>query len=243
MRRAIACILLLAVFCSTAYAEDVFFRGIPWLSSIDDVFNEIGILDAETVEPSKDNVKQLFMSYDNTIDGFGALVLDDWESYNDAGYSYTPYMICPDLDVAGYKVTWLDLQFMYSIEDGNVLTDKDHAQFISGKYQIRPEDYQAAYEDLRDKLIWLYGEPVTEESDKFGFDQKGTKRYSIWQGNNGASILLFVKFHKENTTLSMNSLTIEYAKTDAVEQLELLQKASEMRERDEKYNAENTNGL
>lgn len=243
MKRIIAVVLCLLMLCSTASAEEILFRDLPWLRSIDEVFSELGIFDAETTETTAENWKWLFDSWNNQINGFGTLVLDDWAIYDDAGFCFHPYMVCPFEDVAGYKLTYVELQFMYGMENGEVFRDKEHAQFISGKYTLRPDDYQSAYDDLREKLIWLYGKPIREESGKFGWDNKGRKHYSLWEGDNGTSLLLYVKYRTDDNSMASCDLTIEYAKTDVVEQLEFLQEYYEARQRDEKYNSENTSGL
>lgn len=243
VRRVLVIVTLLLTLCVRANAEEILFRDMPWLSSIDEVFSELGISDAETTDKTAENWKWLFDSWGNEINGFGTFVFDDWEIYDDAGFCFHPYMICPFEDVAGYKLTYMELQFMYGIENGEVFRDKEHACFISGKYTLRPDDYESAYDDLCDKLVWLYGKPLREESEKFGWDSKGRKHYSLWEGDNGTSLLLYVKYRIDDNTLSSCELTIEYAKTDAVEQLEYLQEYYEARQRDEKYNSDNTNGL
>ncbi|MBQ8971904.1 MAG: hypothetical protein IJ074_02335 [Clostridia bacterium] len=243
MRRVLTVIIFLSILRVSANAEEILFRDLPWLSSIDEVFSELGIFDAETTEKTAENWEWLFDSRNNQINGFGTYVFDDWGTYDDAGFCFRPYMTCPFEDVAGYNLTYVELQFMYGVENDKVFRDKEHAQFISGKYTLRPDDYQSAYDDLRDKLIWLYGNPLREESEKFGWDNKGRKYYSLWEGDNGASLLLYVKYRTDDSSLRSCDLTIEYAKTDAVGQLEYLQEYYEARQRDEKYNSDNTSGL
>ncbi len=243
MKRVLIYVLGILMICGSANAEEILFRDIPWLSSIDEVFSEIGIFDAETTERTKENHKLLFSTWDNRIDGFGELVLDEWKTYDDAGFCYRPVMGCPIEEVAGHPLTYLELQFMYGIEDDIVYTDKEHARFISAKYTFRPKDYQEAYDDLYDKLIWLYGKPLNEESDNFGWDDKGREYYAVWQGANGASILLYVKYRTDDKSMANCDLTIEYAKTDVAEQLDYLQEYWETRQRNEKYNSDNTSGL
>lgn len=236
-------VLVLLFVCSNALAEEIRFRGIPWFSSIDETFAEIGIFDKETTKITAENRDFLFTCWSNRMEGFGYHILDDVESYDNAGFRFNPISTYPIDDVAGYHLTYLELQFMYGVTD-TVYADKEHAQFISGKYTLHPDSYPDAYDDLRDKLIWLYGEPISEKSESSEWNAKKRISYTRWDGDNGTSILLYTQYMIDgNDTISSSELTIEYYKTDVTEKLEYIEQYWVERERDEKYNSENTNGL
>ena len=241
MKKIIALLLLLITICSVASAEEILFRDIPWETNIIDVLSLLELIDAEGVgKDSGIDAHKLVHILETSIEER----IIDFSSFENCGYTCYP-VVSSDLIVAGYDVSWLELQFLYGIIDGKVSHEQSETELYSGKYEFRPDDYVAAYEDLLDKLIWLYGEPVVEEAiDNDSYLTKHRhERYAKWDGADNTSVLLYVKYYTDDTNIHRYELSIEYAKTDVSEKVEFIENYFEQEERNKKYNDENTDGL
>ena len=180
----LACLLIVLVFAvsSTALADEILFRDIPWGSNIDTTLTSMGLIDVEVYRalPEDEQVNNIdsYLLYAPWlyIESFGSGRITESNRYK-GGYRYTPIMGRPgNIMVAEYELKNLELQFMYGVHDGEVSTAKEDAALISGKYYIRIEAdkygiaYDKAYRDLLDKLTWLYGTPSnTEEKPEYGY--------------------------------------------------------------------------
>lgn len=250
MRKKISAVLLLMLtFLScpglAAYEGEILFRGIPWGSNLDSVFEKMGVFDGDEVEITeitKENVTRALVCYSNRIASFGGHVLEDVVFCENGGFEY--YTFFPDPltfgTVAGHKVIAMKLQFIYDIQDGVVIADKDCAKLVSGKYTFSGENSKATYDDLIDKLIWLYGKPSMEYLEKPG--EKYREGHVLWEGGNDTGVCLYVRYQPDDET-HLGDLILEYGKTDIADDLEYINEYWEMRERDAKYNSENTDGL
>ena len=245
MKKFLMFLLVFLMVSSVAYAEEITFRGIPWGTNVLDVLSSLELVNADGIDKDSGiDVHRLVHVYESDVEEFGSQRLIGYSSFEDCGYTCTP-AVSSDMVVAEYKVSWLELQFLYGIEDGEVSRDQRNAELYSGKYEFRPDDYVAAYEDLLDKMIWLYGEPVVNET--INNDSYLTKhrheRYARWNGDNNTAVILYVKYYTDDTNIYQYELSIEYAKTDVLDKVDFIERYFEQEARNERYNAENTDGL
>ncbi len=245
MKKFTGLVLALIMLCSTASAEEILFRGIPWGTNVLDVLSSLELIDADGVDKNSGvDVHKLVHVYESDVEEFGSQRLIGYSSFEDCGYICTP-VIASDMVVAEYKVAWLELQFLFGITDEKVSCKKSDSEFYSGKYEFRPDDYVSAYEDLVGKLTWLYGEPVVEETvenDSY-FTKHRHEKYARWDGANDTSVLLYVKYYTDDTNKYQYELSIEYAKTDIEDRIAFIEQFFAQKERDIKYNDVNTEGL
>lgn len=245
MRKILTFLLMFLTISSVACAEEITFRGIPWGLNISDTLSKLDLYDTEKIEENSNiDVHKIVCVYESHLEEFGSQRLIEYSSFENCGYKCTP-RVSTDIVVAGYDVKWLELQFLYGIEDGEVSCDQRNAELYSGKYEFRPDDYVAAYEDLLNKMIWLYGEPVVNETvnnDSY-LTKHRHERYARWNGDNDTAVLLYVKYYTDDTNIYRYELSIEYAKTDVLDKVDFIERYFEQEARNEKYNAENTDGL
>lgn len=245
MKKLFCLMLVFLSLTSIAYADEIMFRDIPWGANVSEVLSSLGLVNADEVDKNSDVDKyRLVCVYESDIEEFGSQQLCEFSSFENCGYTCSPLMAF-NMTVAEHKVSWLKLQFLFGITDGNVSREQSDSEFYSAKYQFSPDDYVTAYEDLLDKLIWLYGEPIVEETvdnDSYLTNHRH-ERYARWDGENDTSALLYVKYYTDDTNKSRHELSIEYAKTDVSEKVEFIEHYFEQEERNSKYNSDNTDGL
>lgn len=233
--------VLISLVSSTAYADEILFRDIPWRSNVQTVLGELGLWDIDEYpdRAGKDRISV----YPAIIGELGYLILEDAEGYDNSGFE-AGNTFPLELIVAEHEVPYIELQFMYGLdENGDVLYNKENAEFISAKYDIRTEDYPTSYADLQDKLIWLYGEPVINVSEQHSVNRSLHEKYTVWSGENNTSVILYVKYYTDDTNIYQFDLTIEYGLVDISDELTYREKYNEQVERNEKYTDKNTEGL
>lgn len=245
MKKFFCLVIVLFSLSSIACAEEITFRGIPWGANVSEVLSSLELVNADEVDRNSGVDKyKLVCVYESDIEEFGSQRLIEFSSFEDCGYTCSPLMAF-NMMVAEYKVSWLELQFLFGIADEKVSREQSDSEFYSAKYKFRPDDYVTAYEDLLDKLIWLYGEPIVEETvnnDSY-LTKHRHERYARWNGENDTSVLLYVLYYTDDTNKSRYELSIEYAKTDVLERAEFIEHYFEQEERNTKYNSSNTDGL
>ncbi len=227
-----------------ADSHSILFRNIPWFSNIPSTLNALGVYDKDEVGQAEGlDINNAFIVGQPTSYGFGAFRLKNWKTYKNVCCAAGPAKYSIKWDVAGYETSMVYLYFMLAVENGTVTLDKNKAQFIGGIYNLKADDYPAAYDDLHDKLIWLYGEPAVDFEKAHDKSEVRREKYAQWNDGNGASVLLYVKYFTDDRSKYEYELSIEYAKTDIGSSLEEVEKLQENATRDQKYNEENTNGL
>lgn len=222
----------------------ILFRNIPWFSNVPSTLTALGVYDRDEIDSTEGlDFNNVFVVGQPTSYGFGSLRLENWKAYKNVCCMAGSAKNSIKWDVAGYETSMVNLYFMYAVEDGMVTTDKNKAQFISGIYNLIADDYPAAYDDLRDKLTWLYGDPAVDHEKPHGESEVRREKYAQWNDENDASILLYVKYFTDDRSKEEYELSIEYARTDIASSLAEVEKLQETAARDQKYNEENTNGL
>lgn len=245
MKKLFCLMLVLLLLTSIAYADEITFRNITWGANVSEVLSSLELVNADEVDKNSGVDKyKLVCVYESDIEEFGSQQLSDFSSFEDCGYTCSPLMAF-NMMVAEHKVSWLELQFLFGIVDEKVSREQSDSEFYSAKYKFSPDDYVAAYEDLLDKLIWLYGEPIIEEivDNDSSLTKHRHERYARWDGENDTSILLYVKYYTDDTNKHQYELSIEYAKTDVSEKVEFIEHYFKQEERNNKYNTSNTDGL
>lgn len=177
--------------------KEILFRDVPWGTNFDET-------------------QKLLPEFDlcgSTMDGLNAIetkailtgkMYDSSSNYDGEISFYAIPLISPDLDVAGYPIYCFYLYYTYSTENGFSLTD-DNTLLYGAQYEFeKPQDLDAMYSDLTDKLSQTYGEP----SDTYNIADylvKGT--YTCWNGANNTSVALQSYDYGDNET----SIYISYA--------------------------------
>lgn len=188
--------------------KEILFRDVPWGTNFDET---------QKLLPE-------FDLYGSTMEGLNAIgtkeVLTGKMYNSNSDYDgeisyYAMPLISPDIDVAGYPVYCFYLYYTYSTENGFSLTD-DNTVLYGAEYEFEePQDLEAMYSDLTNKLSEIYGEP-SDSYDTANYLVSGT--YTCWYGANDTVVALQSYDYGEQT-----SIYISYAwlKGD-----ELLQKAN-----------------
>lgn len=247
MKKIICAFLIITLLTSSAFAAEITFREIPWGSNVNETLSQLGLYDIDDVTESVNrNPRQEMVVHSDNIEKIGSKGITSYDVWSEVDCGFKAVMFwSPEFIVAGHEVSNLELQFLYGVVNNKVSTSKEDAEFVSAKYEFNPDDYIQVYEELLDKLIWLYGEPIIEESisnDSY-FSQHRRERYAKWNGSNGIELLLYLRYYVDDTSKYQYELSLEYAKTDIDNQVKLINDYFLQIERDQKYNDENTAGL
>lgn len=146
--------------------EPILFRGIPWQASVADALQEFGDWkDYGNGGPS----------YDYQING-----LRDAERNREIGFAKITRAV--DAKVAGYPVTNIVLQFVYSVDENGFLDrSEENAKFCIANYELTEKETDAVLEDLKFKLSYKYGD----------IDETPTDSCSVWWGAEGTVVSLW----------------------------------------------------
>lgn len=189
MKKLICTLLVFLTFATPALADEILFRGIPWGSNVSDVLDAM---------PKYSNESSF--GWETRIDAWNSFNADYGKSKN--GETPTIYYY-GDLSVAGYKVSSITFQFLFSVNaEGVVERSKDELLLRGAMYQLEVADIEMASDDLAEKLTNLYGkgEKGTNELDNqiitwYGDNNTGVcLEYSddyivIWYGNTDESVI------------------------------------------------------
>lgn len=161
--------------------EEILFRDIPWGIN----FNE-----TQKFLPE-------FDLYGKTMEGLNAIgtkeiltgkMYDSNSDYDGEISFYAMPLVAPDIDVAGYPVHCFYLYYTYSTENGFSLTD-DNTILYGAEYEFEePQNLEATYSDLTNKLSEIYGAPSDTSSSVTAFGTK--KEYTPWYGANDTVVAL-----------------------------------------------------
>lgn len=235
-KKLIASIMIVISLSITApvYAEtdkEILFRDIPWGTN----FNDTCELLPE------------FELYGSTMEGLNAIgtkevltgkMYDSSNNYDGEISFYAMPVISPDIDVAGYPVYGFYLYYTYLTENGFSLSE-DNTVLYGAEYELEePQDLEATYSDLTNKLSEIYGEP-DDSYDTANYLAKGT--YTCWNGANDTAVALQSYDYGDQT-----SIYVSYAWLKGDELLEKADAAfsdSKKNSEAEVYGNGSTNGL
>lgn len=168
MKKVVVLFLTLTLLCSTALADEILFRDIPWYSNLADTltqmpeYSDINALDWETRVTIIGEERE----FDKPNNGIAPML----------SFENTPFK------VGGYNVGNITLNFVYSVDNGQVLRSEDDWKLIGATYHFSNIDQKTASENLIEKLSSLYGEPVRTSVD--------TISYITWYGDSNSLVSL-----------------------------------------------------
>lgn len=248
--RKFACLLvvLVLVASSTALADEILFRDIPWGSNIDDVENHIGSIGYHTSEDES------YLPYWSKYDGdpFG-LALGS-AHYPVGWLSY--YMLWDDsFLIAGYPLSTMSVWMTYGLDGDNVLRNREDSRLYMAAYTFSVLDIETTYDDLVIKLTTLYGhgEETIENGGGYYADSEKVGEYTtiertiVWIGDENTSVRLASctsdRGIEEDWT--DNYLVLMYGKTDSDAHLDSVSAAvkNELLNQEEINRTDNTDGL
>ena len=206
MKKVLVSVLTFAVmagFAICAYADKpdaIAFWGIPWLTQESEVIKTI-----ESIDPVSP-MDSLFE--DTTVDGwyreFTSFYADP--AVKNGGVSYHSYK---GVNVAGYDVTWLKLDFLYRVVDGCVQRNTGTAEFYKAEYIIDElQDVEGAYNDLYDKLTQLYGMSNNKSRSDLISDMLNPQG-ALWTAEDGS--LVWLAMYYNNSKKTYDEIRIVYA--------------------------------
>lgn len=174
-------LMLIICWSSSAFAESIYekpilFRGIEWGTP----YNEV-------VESYENKGETVWKPDGLDADFFNGQA----KHYGEVGFAMRSGL--PEGEtVAGYEVDYYDgvhFNFVYTPDEtGRLSEDKDHAVLCFASYMFdfggKIEEYNAALEDLTNKLTLLYGDIDSEPSAGYG-------NRAVWKGAEGTLVSLY----------------------------------------------------
>ena len=126
--------------------------------------------------------------------------------YDGIGGKYT--IIKDDYpEVAGYKTSAVNYYGVYSVKNGELVTDLCQGRFYAGQYVFdNPDDINAMFDNLNGKLTGLYGEA---DETKEPVETPAEDKHVFWYGAEETGVALSIKCADENGT-ELNQITITY---------------------------------
>ena len=229
-KRLIVVCFVLCLLCSSAFADEILFRGIPWGSTPAEVK---ALLDFSVITPTKGSQCSweagMPYGHEKSFEHTGA------DSFTNQD----------NLQVAGYDVVQVCVRFYYPLVDGVVVEDDKQSMFYYAHYMIEPKDVDGAYEDLVEKMTTLYGEGVVYNNPPSDGWYAYTEECVVWYGDNNTGARVIIRRYKDSST-NDDYIIISYGKTDSLETLTTLKSAYDavliQKEREEREN-HNMDGL
>lgn len=171
MKKLVCLVVVISLlFSSTALADEILFRDIPWGSNVSDVLSAMP-------------------QYSNECDFGWQTRIDGWNSFN-ANYGKLKNGETPaiyyygELSVAGYKVNSITFQFLFSVDDeGMIHRGKDDLRLKGAMYRLEVADIEAAASDLQKKLTDLYGKGKASSNEV-------NNQIVTWYGDNDTGVCL-----------------------------------------------------
>lgn len=217
MKKLVALILtvVLAMACIPASAvtsDVIWFRYTPYGERLDsNNLQQYLIADGVPWFPAED-----IPPYDNSkiypVMGIviGSTALDAEKNtdgyYDGIGVKYT--IIRDDYpEIAGYKTSAVNYYAVLSVNNGELVTDLREDKFYTGQYVFdNPDDINAMFDDLKGKLMELYGEA---DETKEPVETPAEDKHVFWYGADETGVALSIKCADENGA-ELNQITITY---------------------------------
>lgn len=259
MKKLFCLVIVLLSLASMGFAEEITFRDIPWGTNVGDATKILGwdaqlikqneTLSAMGKEPRSTDPLEYFFS-SNQVESVGYNLLEGGVRDDNCGFTYSNFWFREgDMLVGEQSISRIDLEFLYGTKKGKVATDHESSEFVKGRYTFYGKDI-AIYDDIFDKLLFLYGEPVDSTENIVDYSKKKVKTIiTLWEDGNGNRLMCYLKADGEydkgqrKYVYSINQFKLEYGKCDISERITTVRKAIDEELRNTKYNAENTDGL
>lgn len=210
MKKIISIIAILTVISimGSAFADSdgmIRFRGLEWYSTMPEIKEALGWKDIDTM-----NEMILLSDIDENWD---YSVYSGYKRIDDMGLFAYRY----DVEVAGYKAM-VGMSFIYPIENGSSVKDRDKAQLYMATYSISEySDLKSVYYDLKAKIDALYGEGAVEDNRVRWMDSVGNKVVLSMSGDSYVSISYAAAGHKERLQSMHNVRIAEMRRAEAEE--------------------------
>lgn len=236
MKRFLVVMLLVTMMSTSAYADydkEITFRGLPMGSSIQEVKSQLikeGLKESSfIVEPNALLNTVFFTLYEEKY---------DYLKVEDAGYSVFT-VETEGMELAGYDILSLDLDFIYDTENGVLNKEQEKAGLSDASYSLflADDEQPKVFADLKRKLTSLYDNPsetISETETNF-IGEDYIQNLVIWYGANDTVVFTSCLWFTvdgvnrvEKTGYSLfsnadNSINVTYGKTDTIEKLKLIQ--------------------
>ena len=184
----LACLLvvLMLTVSSTALADEILFRDIPWGSNVSDTISKL---------PEYSNSSGF--DWDTRIDSWNSFLADYNKATNGRVISLSYH---DEMTVAGYKMQSIDLRFLFSVDENSMICrDETEMELYGALYRFIVADMEMASSDLIGKLTEVYG------AGESGVNEYGAKTIT-WHGDMSTGVCL---------EYSENGVFIWYGRTDA----------------------------
>lgn len=248
MKKIICVVLAILSLITTAFADEITFRNIPWGSNPNQV--------SEVLQAA--GFSKVYATNGAWITSFGDGDFDEFDinGADNAGYDWTDYKTT-GLKVAGHEISYMGLEFLYGIQDEGLLLDIDSARLIRAYYVLKASDKFLVYNDLKTKLSSLYGEPKVLHREQKYWNESYIKINDglLWSGENDTAVLMSIEWYtydgvseSKQGFLGEDNITLSYGKTDIDEDLEFVEKyweqeALRVEQRTVEENVDNVDGL
>ena len=259
MKKFLTFLLVFLMISSVACAEEITFRGIPWNTDPHGVIKLMGwdvalieenqIMEEMGKTPQTDDLMVRYF-LNNEVSDVGYFAFDDKIYGENCGYVFSDYYFRRgDMIVAEHDVSEIELEFLYGMENGKVDMEYQSSKFVKATYSFWGGEI-SIFDDLLDKLTWLYGEPFDYIENINDYPSSKSKEVSVvWYGDNDTILHLYLRatgeYSKEQYeyVYTIKTLDLEYGLRTIGEQIKLIETAQQIQERNEMYDTENTDGL
>ena len=153
-----------------------------------------------------------------------SVICDEGTSFNYEDHQNIGAVLChyaPDMEVAGYPLSGIVLQFLYPCDDNyNMIHDDDEAKLFSAVYTFNTENPDEMFADMARKLKSVYGEDTglrsefiyANFSDDMVISISDTKdtNYMIWESDANSSWLVLKSTTREESSYFPSTIEVMY---------------------------------
>lgn len=185
----------------TIQSAEIIFKDISWGTSFQEIDEKLEAWDLWNI--SGENYKEC--SVDEIL--LGDYKGIDFE-YN--GINVISNAFNGEQEVAGYTTSEITLYFSYLPVEGYLTYEEKDTALYGAQYKFEPVNLQDMYEDLKQKLINIYGEPSKQTEDVDLWKNKYT--YTYWYGANDTELVMrSLNSENDTTDLYEDEIYITYA--------------------------------
>lgn len=176
-----------AGLCEAVYDEEILFRGLPWMMDMESYIEALSE-DVEGGYPYRDETPKMIFSQALRDEQPGDAVYTN-------GYLRTLYNFRDNFRVAGYEVDWIWVYGLWSIaSNGTIIDNVDKTRVFRAEYTFAldeksPDEVETIWDDLKEKLILVYGEGYIDQSSPNDYEGFRYRRL-VWYGQNDTYVML-----------------------------------------------------
>lgn len=200
----VSSLLLNLAYALAEYDKPILFRNVPWGAT----YNEVIATFPDSMTMQQLKFKDWYTSLDEVMyHGYSEIIPDassvvcyaEPKLYGTWGQSLEPLK---DVKVAGYELENLELYFTFIPQNGEVVRAKPYTSLIYAVYEIKTKynEAESAFNDIRNKLVSLYGAYEQNTIEYISFWDSKAKHYfqNIWRGKDGTMLSLVSQNHEGN---------------------------------------------